>query len=184
MNTTTETRTCLHCARDIEWIEADGQGAWYDSSNRTGCADGETPHAPAPLCGSCDDYGVIEIRHASTDGLIGHRPCDDPLCADRRAKAAARAADCRCRRHPGHRPRRDGVGSRRPGRRRSTSSSIEGWGVRGVVPESPFGSVTAAVLSLIRIWTGSVKPWKSSAWQPTGSSAGAGQGHGFGERPV
>ncbi|NUQ96133.1 MAG: hypothetical protein HOY79_06065 [Streptomyces sp.] len=92
MSTTAETRTCFHCARDIEWIEADGQGAWYDSSNRTGCADGETPHA-APLCGSCDDYGVIEIRHASTDGLIGHRPCNDPLCADRRAKAAARAAE-------------------------------------------------------------------------------------------
>ncbi|MEU2990113.1 hypothetical protein [Streptomyces sp. NPDC001758] len=93
MSATAETRTCLHCAREIEYIEADGQGAWYDSSNRTGCVDGEQPHAPEPLCGSCQDYGLIEIRHASTDGLIGHRPCDDPACTDRREKAAARAAE-------------------------------------------------------------------------------------------
>lgn len=45
---------CLHCGRSIEWIEADGQGAWYDSSNWIGCVDGESLHTPAPFCGSCE----------------------------------------------------------------------------------------------------------------------------------
>ncbi|WP_405814591.1 hypothetical protein OG241_08300 [Streptomyces sp. NBC_01390] len=93
MSTTTETRTCLHCARDIEWIEADGQGAWYDVSNQAGCPDGETLHAPESFCGWCDDTGLIEIRHASTDGLIGHRPCDNPACVARGEERAARAAE-------------------------------------------------------------------------------------------
>ncbi|MGW2421487.1 hypothetical protein ACWC0C_19935 [Streptomyces sp. NPDC001709] len=84
-------RECLHCGRRIEWIEADGQGAWYDSSNWLGCADGANPHAPAPLCSWCEDYGVIEIFHASTDAVIGHRPCDNRPCVKRRMKAAAEA---------------------------------------------------------------------------------------------
>ncbi|MEE1736459.1 hypothetical protein PUR49_08095 [Streptomyces sp. BE147] len=90
-------RECLHCGRRIEWIEADGQGAWYDSSNRTGCMDGTDLHAPAPRCWSCEDTGVIEIFHASTDALIGHRPCDDRPCVKRRTKAAAEAQAERAR---------------------------------------------------------------------------------------
>ncbi|MGW2658525.1 hypothetical protein ACWC1D_33360 [Streptomyces sp. NPDC001478] len=84
-------RECLHCERRIEWIEADGQGAWYDSSNWTGCVDGENLHAPAPLCSSCEDYGVIEIHHESTDAVTGHQPCDNQPCLRRRMNAAAEA---------------------------------------------------------------------------------------------
>jgi hypothetical protein len=93
MSTTTETFTCLHCARDIEWIEADGQGTWYDVSSQTRCPDGETPHACAPFCNWCDDTGLIELHHASTDGLIGRRPCDNPMCVARGEERAARAAE-------------------------------------------------------------------------------------------
>ncbi|MFD7552296.1 hypothetical protein, partial [Streptomyces sp. NPDC059816] len=89
-------RECLHCERRIEWIEADGQGAWYDASNATGCVDSTHLHAPAPLCWSCEDTGVIEIFHASTD-LTGHRPCEDQPCAKRRTKAAAKAEAERAR---------------------------------------------------------------------------------------
>ncbi|MET9776231.1 hypothetical protein ABZ023_18555 [Streptomyces sp. NPDC006367] len=90
-------RECLHCGRRIEWIEADGQGAWYDSSNWNGCVDGVNLHAPAPLCSWCEDYGVIEIFHGSTDALIGHRSCDNRPCVKRRAKAAAEAEAERAR---------------------------------------------------------------------------------------
>ncbi|MFJ8785932.1 hypothetical protein [Streptomyces sp. NPDC102476] len=90
-------RECLHCGRGIEWIEADGQGAWYDSSNWIGCVDGANLHAPAPLCGWCEDYGVIEIFHESTDAVIGHRPCDNRPCVKRRTKAAAEAEAERAR---------------------------------------------------------------------------------------
>lgn len=76
--------TCLDCARVIELIEADGQGAWYDSSNRIGCVDGGSLHAPEPLCGWCHDYGLIEIFDDSTDGLKGHTACDNAPCVARR----------------------------------------------------------------------------------------------------
>jgi len=89
-NAAAEERTCMHCARVIEWIEADGQGAWYDSSNQTGCADGENPHAPEPLCGWCEDTGMIILYDASTDAITGHRPCDNPPCVKRREAAATR----------------------------------------------------------------------------------------------
>ncbi|MEV5283375.1 hypothetical protein ACFYMW_35750 [Streptomyces sp. NPDC006692] len=93
-------RECLHCERRIEWIEADGQGAWYDSSNGTGCvdvADDAALHAPAPLCWSCEDTGAIDIFHASTDAVIGHRPCEDRPCVKRRTKAASEAEAARTR---------------------------------------------------------------------------------------
>ncbi|MEW1629637.1 hypothetical protein AB0387_19905 [Streptomyces sp. NPDC089173] len=92
MSATTETRTCLNCASDIEWIEVDGPGAWNDLSNQTECPDGGTPHAPGPFCGWCEDYGLIEIFHLSTDGLIGHRPCENPECVARAEERAAGAA--------------------------------------------------------------------------------------------
>ncbi|MFJ7416719.1 hypothetical protein ACIQWZ_38890 [Streptomyces sp. NPDC098077] len=93
MSRTTGTRTCLLCAREIEWIEVDGAGAWTDLSNQTGCPDGGTPHAPGPFCGWCEDYGLIEIFHPSTDGLIGHRRCDIPECVARGEERGARAAE-------------------------------------------------------------------------------------------
>jgi hypothetical protein len=30
-----------------------------------------------PNCGSCDDYGFIYLYHASTDAILGTRPCPD-----------------------------------------------------------------------------------------------------------
>ncbi|MFD9868519.1 hypothetical protein [Streptomyces niveus] len=76
--------TCLDCARVIELIEANGQGARYDSSNRIGCVDGGSLHAPEPLCGWCHDYGLIEIFDDSTDALKGHTTCDNAPCVARR----------------------------------------------------------------------------------------------------
>lgn len=43
-----------------------------------------------PFCGSCEDYGQVQIFHASTDALIGHRPCEWAPCVERRAKARAK----------------------------------------------------------------------------------------------
>lgn len=82
-------RVCLHCGRGIKWIEDDGQGAWYDSSNGIGCVDGESLHAPEPLCGSCEDYGWITHYDRSTDGITGHSPCDNAPCVARFEKRAA-----------------------------------------------------------------------------------------------
>ncbi|MGW0333534.1 hypothetical protein ACWD0J_16955 [Streptomyces sp. NPDC003011] len=87
-----EHRRCLHCGRSIEWIEADGQGAWHDSSNWIACVDGESLHSPEPLCGWCEDTGLITLYDASTDGITGHRPCDSAPCAKRRKESAARLA--------------------------------------------------------------------------------------------
>ncbi|WP_338675947.1 hypothetical protein V1460_25485 [Streptomyces sp. SCSIO 30461] len=76
--------TCLHCAWAIEWIEADGQGAWHDSFNGIVCVDGEDQHTPEPLCGWCQDYGLIEVFDDSTDALKGHTTCDNAPCVARR----------------------------------------------------------------------------------------------------
>ncbi|MFK0154128.1 hypothetical protein ACIQVK_18905 [Streptomyces sp. NPDC090493] len=76
-------RVCVHCARVIEWIEAGGQGGWHDSSNWIGCMDGERPHTPEPLCGWCEDYGLIEVFDDSTDALKGHTTCDNAPCVAR-----------------------------------------------------------------------------------------------------
>ncbi|MFE7116567.1 hypothetical protein ACFU99_14260 [Streptomyces sp. NPDC057654] len=79
--------TCLHCTRAVEWIEADGQGAWHDSSNRIGCGDDESLHAlhaPEPQCGWCEDYGLIEIFDDSTDAFKGHIECENAPCVARR----------------------------------------------------------------------------------------------------
>ncbi|MFJ2778181.1 hypothetical protein [Kitasatospora sp. NPDC087315] len=50
---------------------------------------GETPHAPEPLCGSCEDSGLITHYHPSTDGITGYSRCDDAQCVARAAKRAA-----------------------------------------------------------------------------------------------
>ncbi|MFB7594628.1 hypothetical protein [Streptomyces sp. NPDC056160] len=80
---------CVHCGRGIEWIEDDGQGAWCDSSHWIGCVSGETLHAPEPLCGSCEDYGLITHYDRSTDGITGHSRCDNAPCVARAEKRAA-----------------------------------------------------------------------------------------------
>ncbi|TLS44909.1 hypothetical protein FE633_17330 [Streptomyces montanus] len=82
-------RVCVHCGRGIEWIEDDGQGAWYDSSNWIECVDGESLHAPEPLCGWCEDYGLIEVFDDSFDSLKGHTTCDNAPCVARAEKRAA-----------------------------------------------------------------------------------------------
>ncbi|MEU8436800.1 hypothetical protein AB0F18_28625 [Streptomyces sp. NPDC029216] len=41
---------------------------------------GETPHAPEPLCGSCEDHGLITRFDRSTDGITGHSRCDNAPC--------------------------------------------------------------------------------------------------------
>ncbi|WP_203631526.1 hypothetical protein [Streptomyces halstedii] len=50
---------------------------------------GETPHEPEPLCGSCQDYGLITHYDPSTDGITGHSRCADAQCVERAAKRAA-----------------------------------------------------------------------------------------------
>ncbi|MFJ5071700.1 hypothetical protein ACIQC7_35320 [Kitasatospora sp. NPDC088556] len=54
------------------------------------CVSGETPHAPEPLCGSCEDSGLITHYDRSTDGITGHSRCDNEQCA---ARAENRAAE-------------------------------------------------------------------------------------------
>ncbi|MGX1887421.1 hypothetical protein [Streptomyces sp. NPDC055287] len=47
------------------------------------------------FCPSCEDYGVVEVFHPSTDALTGHRPCEDVLCVKRGERSAAHAAATR-----------------------------------------------------------------------------------------
>lgn len=92
-------RTCLHCGREVTWIENAGQGAWYDSSNRAGCPDnwtecpdGQADHTPEPQCGSCEDYGDYPLHDGSTDAVIGYRQCEDAACVARGVARAVRAS--------------------------------------------------------------------------------------------
>ena len=43
---------------------------------------------PDPNCGSCDDYGFIYLYHASTDAILGTRPCPDLGDPDRHPPVA------------------------------------------------------------------------------------------------
>ncbi|MCC2280918.1 hypothetical protein LKL35_36985 [Streptomyces sp. ET3-23] len=56
------------------------------------CARAVAAHLGLPgawLCSWCEDTGSITIHHPSTDGITGHRECDNPPCVARGERLVA-----------------------------------------------------------------------------------------------
>ncbi|MER6409492.1 hypothetical protein ABT269_39980 [Streptomyces viridosporus] len=75
-------------AHPADGVISTGPRPAQDTPARTEAAHPDT----GPLCGGCEDGGVVDRCPPSTDAVNGSRPCPDEACRRRRAEHAARAA--------------------------------------------------------------------------------------------
>lgn len=69
------TRRCVWCSDELKAEDLTTSVA--TGLEFCGANPHESWHEPEVLCVSCWDYGFIEIRHPSTDGLWRIDPCPD-----------------------------------------------------------------------------------------------------------